>query len=247
MHQQQEQQQQALTKFSTAKESVLEHLLSQDDDHALRCPCYCEENVWRIAYKKLQQSNSSSKYYAVFISNPQQCIPMFRQTAATERCCYWDYHVILIEQRQTQEAPTLVYDVDTTLTPYPMELSKYLDLSFPTIVAQQSHSESKNRSDSYISMHHYIPYFRVIQIEDYLQYFSSDRRHMYDSVTKEWNAPPPTYQPVVRGASNESSDYDDLRVHSLSKYIDFTTVGEDDSSCNQMYGDIVDFHEFHSF
>ena len=36
----------------------------------------------------------------------------------------------------------------------------------------------------------------------YLKYFSSDRSHMYNKDTGEWNAPPPEYACIQSGPSN---------------------------------------------
>ena len=37
----------------------------------------------------------------------------------------------------------------------------------------------------------------------YLQHFSSDRSHMYDSKTQTWNAPPPSYKCIMGATSTE--------------------------------------------
>lgn len=97
-------------------------------DRSLRCPYYCEENVWRLAYRKSRRRQcrdgpghgssssgdditTSSCWYVVFISNPTGCVPMFQQLAEStcaglndhmkSRPVFWDYHVILIERRTT--------------------------------------------------------------------------------------------------------------------------------------------------
>ena len=82
------------------------------NDKSLRIPCYCEENVWRLACRKLndvkqkQQQSSGQRrqereavYHVVFVSNKQKCVPMFQQVAAkndpSDTPCCWDYHVLL--------------------------------------------------------------------------------------------------------------------------------------------------------
>jgi hypothetical protein len=112
--------------------SAAETALQARSDDALRIPCYCEENVWRLAHRKLNSSDNNRHYYAVFVSNPEKCVPMFYQLAATnpQKACFWDYHVILISKGGEQG--TLVHDIDSHL-PYPCPLLEYLQSSFPDI------------------------------------------------------------------------------------------------------------------
>jgi hypothetical protein len=37
---------------------------------------------------------------------------------------------------------------------------------------------------------------RVVDAEKFMSHFSSDRSHMYNPMTKEWNAPPPPYPSI---------------------------------------------------
>lgn len=101
--------------------------LEATTDTSLRVPCYCEENVWRLVYRKLYHDNRNKQlqqqlqqdhhrmslqennhgknmadtvtYHVVFVSNPKACVPMFQQLASTHRTkpVFWDYHVILLE------------------------------------------------------------------------------------------------------------------------------------------------------
>jgi hypothetical protein len=90
---------------------------------SLRVPCYCEENVWRLAYRRLhdkqkrldgsKENNETITYYhVVFVSNPKACVPMFQQLASTNRgkAVFWDYHVILLQETTT---PTTTPATDT--------------------------------------------------------------------------------------------------------------------------------------
>lgn len=53
----------------------------------LRTPCYCEENVWRLVYRRLNGSvadgnksnggKENDEYYVVFISNEERSVPHF--------------------------------------------------------------------------------------------------------------------------------------------------------------------------
>lgn len=103
--------------------------LEAPSDQSLRIPCYCEENVWRLAYRKLQQTDSKAKeYFVVFITNPLKCVPMFHQLAVSDptKPVYWDYHVILIcHQGGVGSSPT-VFDMDSHL-PFPCPLERYMN------------------------------------------------------------------------------------------------------------------------
>ena len=135
----------------SAAKSVLEAPL---DDRSLRVPSYCEENVWRLAYRKLYHQRHTAKttkacsYHVVFVSNPKACVPMFEQLAAANRetPVFWDYHVILlnsdVDDSATPEAQ--VFDIDSHL-PHPCRLEKYMKMVFP------NHTEWKEE---------YLPCFR---------------------------------------------------------------------------------------
>jgi N-terminal glutamine amidase len=201
--------------------------LSAPSDHALRVPFYCEENVWRIAYRKLHRvpplkdilyESSTSKYFVLFISNERTSVPMFHQRASSapaEKPCVWDYHVLLLEV-DGLEHKVLVYDVDTTLVSYPIPLSDYLSATFARV--EQCFPE-------------YAPLFRLVPAELYLQYFASDRCHMYNTKKKAWNEPPPHYLCILPpGVEIDRSDhqagYDappSPSIHSnLQYYLDFS-------------------------
>lgn len=137
----------------------MEHATANDDsaaktaldapfDQSLRVPCYCEENVWRLAYRMLngKTKSSSKEYYVVFISNPMQCVPMFHQLAVKDpsKPCYWDYHVILISYSENDKPAAQVLDMDSHL-PYPCGLETYLSSVFPTEIQWPDE---------------YLPYFR---------------------------------------------------------------------------------------
>jgi N-terminal glutamine amidase len=207
--------------------------LSSHNDHDLRVPFYCEENVWRIAFRKLHgfhpmegRLNSSTmrdtKYIVLFISNERKSVPMFHQRTSLspgEKPCVWDYHVILLEVDRTKNN-LLVYDVDTTLVPYPIPLSDYLSATFSAV--EQYCPE-------------FVPLFRLVSAEMYLQYFSSDRSHMYNTEKNTWNEPPPHYRcilppPVETGRSQNQEVWDAPpipSIHSnLQYYLDFSGRSE---------------------
>jgi len=142
-------------------------------DHALRCPFFCEENAFRVLRSKLDKQRS---FYVVYISNPSKTVVMKHQRASRDVTICWDYHVILISSE------ALVYDVDTELLPYPMPLADYLDRSFPII------------SDDFSCFR---PCFRVRRGNHCLDYFGSNRRHMFNESTQTWNATPPSYDCIA--------------------------------------------------
>ena len=113
-----------------------ETALAAPFDQCLRVPCYCEENVWRLAFRKLHSQtldcDSSPVYYVVFVTNPKKCAPMFQQLAAKNpsKPCYWDYHVILISYSEEDNRSAHVFDMDSHL-PYPCSLELYLARVFP--------------------------------------------------------------------------------------------------------------------
>ena len=109
--------------------------LDAPTDQSLRVPCYCEENVWRLAYRKIHRENDSHlQYHVVFVTNPERCVPMFQQLAVENplKPCFWDYHVILFRSstENDQSAKTFVLDIDSHL-PYPCALDDYLKQVFP--------------------------------------------------------------------------------------------------------------------
>jgi N-terminal glutamine amidase len=236
------------TELSTAAMTALSQ--NVQSDHDLRVACYCEENVWRIAYRKLhyqtqhelrlaesnEQNNNNNnnanrtttaKYVVAFISNRRQCVPMLHQRASSSPSkipCCWDYHVILlgVNNSQLRDVGTtatkdnnncvLVYDVDTTLQPYPISLAEYLMATFPNVEEEYSYPE-------------YLPRFRLISAPLFVQYFASDRRHMYNTTTQSWNAPPPTYAcivpppPCCRSSSSNTSDPTITNTHETTDSI----------------------------
>lgn len=166
--------------------SAAETALSADvTDHQLRCAYYCEENVWRLAFRKLHQPQGNEDYFVAFISNLRNRVPMFHQRASpspTDTPCFWDYHVILIgvSKESIVRHDAVVYDVDTTLPAYPTPLLDYLNATFSKELPW-----------------FYAPHFRLISAGTFLHYFASDRSHMFNPKTHEWNAPPPSYRCIL--------------------------------------------------
>jgi hypothetical protein len=227
----------------TARATALEANKEED----LRVPCYCEENVYRLAYRKLMKqqqeeddgTNNSRccSYFVLFVSNAARSVAMFHQRASAGRgCVVWDYHVILLEvcmERSAQGTShadgARVYDLDTLL-PYPSPLSEYLRRSFPYAITQRTYFHGEVPP---------LPMFRLIPADLYLSYFASDRRHMYCKETGTWNAPPPGYScidvqitPTNGGGERRDTGRDDSSpndnrtiscVHNLHHYLNFSS------------------------
>ncbi|KAL7525574.1 hypothetical protein ACHAWF_001423 [Thalassiosira exigua] len=188
-------------------------------DRALRVPCYCEENAWRIVYRHRRpprpragdwgRGEDGTEYRVVFASNGRRCLPYFRQRASPrdrpgEYVC-WDYHVFVLRTTTTTSRRaaaaakdgadetandgatkdgTEVLDVDTHLS-YPCPLDDYLDGSFPHALNP-------------LVDPHFLPLFRVVDANEYLTRFYSDRGHMIKD--GNWTATPPEYAPILDGA-----------------------------------------------
>ena len=167
--------------------------LQAKSDEELRVPFYCEENVWRIAYRRhAAQSPPTRQHWVVFISNERGLVAMQHQKALRgDNVSCWDYHVVLFARDPGQSI--MVYDVDSTLS-YPCPLDEYLEQSFPSNVFRR-----------------YQPQFRMINAQTYLEDFSSDRRHMIKD--GEWQQPPPPYPCIEPNANNTFDFFRDFRPH----------------------------------
>lgn len=206
--------------------------LAASGDLDLRVPCFCEENVWRLAHRKLHSSPSShsnsttklststsqsplpddeSRYFVAFVSNPSKCVCFFHQRANPDptTAIFWDYHVLLLEQLRPQhdDASTVVWDMDSYL-PFPCPLDEYLDHAFPD---EQDDDDQEEEASGRAQI---LPLFRVIPAEIFLKHFSSDRSHMWDAKKKKWNATPPAYPCILAAGETKSN---------LMTYVDITS------------------------
>jgi len=204
--------------------------LTATSEQELRVPCYCEENVWRLAYRKLNRpnnnnTNNKSHYFVVFVSNPSKCVCFFHQRASHHRTkpVFWDYHVLLLERQLQEEGgggSCWIWDMDSYL-PYPCLLQEYLENTFPSLedmcppppavdannntppeIIEQVRRQQMQQAEAQLTS--ISPIFRLIPAATFLSHFSSDRSHMWDAVKKQWSAPPPTY-PCIFASSSASS------------------------------------------
>ncbi|EYC10678.1 hypothetical protein Y032_0054g2492 [Ancylostoma ceylanicum] len=169
--------------------------------------CYCEENVYKLCERI--PVNQRSRFFVIFISNPSKCIPLFAQTAAGERpFVMWDYHVVLLEERDNQEP--LIWDLDTTLE-FPCTFSEYW---FGGV-----------RPDGWNIPSEYSRFFRLIPSADFLTHFSSDRSHMIADDGK-WMAPPPNWEKIYKDGLNNIHDFISMDPALLSEIS--TVLNEDE-------------------
>ncbi|XP_069776365.1 protein N-terminal glutamine amidohydrolase isoform X3 [Narcine bancroftii] len=147
----------------------------------LTASCF-EENVWKLCeYVQKKRQYPLEEWYAVFISNDQKMVPIWRQRSCHgDQPVIWDYHVILMHDCGGQQCE--VYDLDTML-PFPCPFDIYVKEAF--------HSEDLIRPAFRRKM-------RVLRADLYLKKFASDRSHMKDAHGM-WRMPPPSY-PCIQTA-----------------------------------------------
>jgi len=143
------------------------------DEH-LYTPLFCEENIWQLARRLLDEGAAPDTLWVLFISNPERRVVMLRQRrAGAQGYVVWDYHVVL-------QVGERIYDFDTTL-PFPVNVRDYFLNSFPE---QSSLSEP------------FRAWVRCIPAQTFLERFYSDRSHMQGVVGEAelpaWPAITPT-------------------------------------------------------
>jgi len=140
--------------------------------------CYCEENIWLLA-KELTENlrlHTSSDLYVVLISNAIKVIGLYLKHGPI----FWDYHVILIAKGESRT----FYDFDADNVDFPCPISTYLKCAL--------------RPDNLLPSQ-YQRIYRVIPVEEFWKWFSSDRSHMITKVEDNipvYGASPPAYPPI---------------------------------------------------
>ena len=177
---------------SIEKTTAMITSIKAKSEQDLRCPCYCEENVWRLAYRR-----QNPKDYVVFVSNDDQCCLFYNQKANPSQACFWDYHVILMHI--DVDSKVWILDMDSTL-PYPCPFKQYIEQSFRK------------------EFQAYLPKFRIIQARDYLEMFYSDRMHMFNEETGLWNTPPPKQYDCIMDGLHSSNDSNDCNSKGSNLY-----------------------------
>ncbi len=151
-----------------------------DDLREKYWPLYCEENVWHLC-EALPEGTAQA--FAVFVSNPEREVAVFRQRSATSdaEAVIWDYHVILLIQ---DADGWFMVDADSTLdTPCPADV--YLNESFPQL--PEEHARHR-------------PLFRLVPADEYRSTLSTNRSHMR-SPDGSWRSPPPPRPAIGKGTN----------------------------------------------
>ncbi|KAG8441615.1 hypothetical protein GDO86_010704 [Hymenochirus boettgeri] len=166
-----------------------------DPRHCPYTSCYCEENVWKLCeYIKDHSARPLDQFSAVFISNENKMVPLWKQKSAKgNEPVIWDYHVVLLHE-STGEG-NFIYDLDTVL-PFPSPCGSYIQ--------EALRSDSNIRCD-------YRRKLRVVSAWEYLQNFASDRSHMKDS-RSNWTKPPPPY-PCLQTAESSMNLHDFISMN----------------------------------
>jgi protein N-terminal glutamine amidohydrolase len=172
------------------------------------CPFYCEENIWQLcAHPRVAEAQRR----VLFISNPERRVAMWGQRAAQdpELPLAWDYHVVLLLRRPGSGWE--VWDLDAC-DPGPRAAEAWLRDSFDHVGLLPPR---------------YTPRFRMIDADEYLRHFRSDRRHMRRPDGSVIQPPPPW--PAILGEPPACALEDD--GCNLERFIDT----EDASFLGQLF------------
>jgi hypothetical protein len=145
------------------------------------CSCYCEENAYLLLRRLVQQGADPATLHAVFVSNEQRCVPVWRQrrSAAPDGLCVWDYHVFAAQRDNNR---SLVYDLDTTVEPFPAPFDSY---------RREALRQPPDEGAPLLRRR-----YRVVPAPELFASFSSDRSHMRTPDGTGWTMPPPPW-PLV--------------------------------------------------
>lgn len=146
-----------------------------DRDSFLYTPYYCEENVWHLC-----QASALAKFErkAVFVTNAMRSCAFLNQRAApsAEHMMFWDYHVVVLANTDGWQ----IWDLDTRLG-MPVPVDDYVAQTFP------QHPQTDP----------FEPLFRIVECDEFVETFSSDRSHMRNQ-SGQWLQPPPAWEPICR-------------------------------------------------
>lgn len=144
-------------------------------------PYYCEENVYWLAQ---DTRFAGMRREVVFVSNEARTVAIFSQRAAPSEGepVVWDYHVVLAVYAPSGVE---VWDLDCT-GGAPLPAREWLELGFGPARALPRR---------------FRPRFRVIDADEFVSTFSSDRGHMR-APDGRWLQPPPGWPAIVRGPPN---------------------------------------------
>ncbi|KAI1293615.1 Protein N-terminal glutamine amidohydrolase [Halotydeus destructor] len=184
-------------------------------EHCVYTSCYCEENVWKLCeYIKNKDRELLPSCYAVFISNDAKQVPIWMQRSgqlSDDHLCVWDYHVIMVHKFGEC---SFAYDFDTVLN-YPSRFDTYFHHAL--------------KSDDILIDEKYYRKYRVVNAEQFISTFSSDRSHMRRA-DGSWTKEPPGYECIRNGDC----------LHNLDS---FTTMSQESFPVGQVM-DSNDFYDF---
>jgi len=133
---------------------------------------YCEENVWWLAQEPCFGARSR---WVLFIKGERGHCAFWYQNANEAGPTVWDYHVVLVVGGAHGFE---VWDQDSVMT-LPTALEQYLECTFPQLPERLAE---------------FRPRFRLVEAEEHLSRFCSDRGHMR-AEDGGWIHPPPTWSP----------------------------------------------------
>jgi hypothetical protein len=165
----------------------------------LYSPYYCEENVWHLCQ---QPDFKAYDRKVALISNDRRSCALWHQRARTgpDQPILWDYHVVLLFRSEDWQ----VYDLDTLLeTPTP--IAQYIKQTFKQGPVPEP----------------YLPVFRIIDADEFVSIFSSDRSHMLTADGK-WQVPPPPWPAIVRNNQSNLMELIDMRKPSFGTILDLS-------------------------
>ena len=147
-------------------------------------PFYCEENAWWLCQRPELGDGPRD---VVFITNAaKQCLLREQRNAPVGEHVIWDYHVIVV-------VGDAVWDLDTRMD-VPVEVTAYLDATFPELPPEMSHMA---------------PRFRVVAADELVRIFHTDRTHMRDA-HGGWLQPPPSWEPPTTEGPPNQTRFTDL-------------------------------------
>ena len=136
----------------------------------------------------------------VFISNAHRTCAISNQKVGNGEPIIWDYHVVLLAQGK-------IWDMDTLLS-FPCGISRYLTQSF-----------LKNTFEKYL------PKFRLIDADDFIDVFASDRRHMLDDNGIPIHPPPP-WPAIHPERGSNIYDFINMERRGLGKILNLEQFGK---------------------
>ncbi len=177
-------------------------------ENCLYTSAYCEENAYKLCERILATSpdKANASCRVIFVSNDAKSVPIWRQRASKEEngLVVWDYHVFVLDL-------DLVYDLDTTLT-FPVKAVEYLE---DALRDENSFFPRFKRK------------FRLIEAEEFLEKFASDRSHMLKPDKTGYLKPVPDYPPIQTSESSNNLQ-------------EFISMDEDKVG----FGSVLDFEAF---